>query len=83
MPIAPPSMFTSGRSLMVPGLVRKKKPSVMWKSEREVTMVFVEMSGMLAVAEPLLFVGVRGRSTKYLGDGSGLPVVVIGRYPPE
>lgn len=72
-------MFTSGKSLMVPGLVRKKKPSVMWKSERDTTMVLDEMSGMLGDDRPRLG-GVRGRSNEedWRGEGSDLSGMLIG-----
>jgi hypothetical protein len=33
----------------VTGLVRKKKPSVMWKSEMDVRIVLAEMSAMATV----------------------------------
>lgn len=54
MPIASPSMNTSAWSATVPGLVRKKKPRVMWKSDREVRIVFAEMSAMAGRRAALL-----------------------------
>lgn len=47
MPMDSPSIKTSAWSARVMGLVRKKKPSVMWKSEREVTIVLADMSAMI------------------------------------
>ena len=47
MPIASPMMKTSVWSDRAPGEVRKKYASVMWNSEREVMIVFPEMSPIL------------------------------------
>jgi hypothetical protein len=49
-PIASPIINTRVWSAMVPGLVRKKKARVMWKSEREVMIVAAEMSAILIFA---------------------------------
>jgi hypothetical protein len=46
-PIASPSIKTRVWSAIVCGFVRKKKASVMWKSEREVMIVAAEMSAIL------------------------------------
>lgn len=43
-----PRAQTRAWSAMVMGLVRKKKPRVMWKSESEVMIVFADMRAMLA-----------------------------------
>jgi hypothetical protein len=47
MPIASPMMNTNVWSARVPGEVRKKYASVMWKREREVMIVFPDMSAIL------------------------------------
>lgn len=46
-PIDSPSKKTTAWSATVAGLVRKKKPRVMWKRQREVRMVRAEMSAMV------------------------------------
>jgi hypothetical protein len=38
--------YTIAWSATVPGFVRKKKPSVMWKRHSEVRIVFAEMRAM-------------------------------------
>ncbi len=48
-PMDSPSRNTTAWSATVPGLVRKKKPRVMWKRQREVRIVLAEMSGMVVV----------------------------------
>lgn len=50
MPIDSPIIQTSAWSATVIGFVRKKKASVMWKSEREVRIVFAEMRAMMGKA---------------------------------
>lgn len=55
-----PRAQTRAWSAMVMGLVRKKKPSVMWKSESEVMIVFADMRAMLSLSlgQPAgLFIG--------------------------
>lgn len=47
MPKDWPRIQTSAWSATVIGLVRKKKPRVMWKSEREVRIVVADMSAMV------------------------------------
>ena len=49
MPMLWPRTCTRIWSLMVLGLVRKKKPRVMWKRQREVRIVLAEMSAMVVV----------------------------------
>lgn len=51
MPMDSPRMNTRAWSAMVAGFVRKKKASVTWKREREVMIVFAEMSAIFAVSD--------------------------------
>ena len=44
--MASPRIYTRAWSATVMGFVRKKKPSVMWKSDRDVMMVLADMSAM-------------------------------------
>jgi hypothetical protein len=48
-PIDSPSRDTTAWSATVPGLVRKKKPRVMWKRQSEVRIVRADMSAMVSV----------------------------------
>ena len=48
-PIDSPSRDTTAWSATVPGLVRKKKPRVMWKRQSEVRIVRPDMSAMASV----------------------------------
>lgn len=48
-PIDSPRIQTRAWSAMVLGLVRKKKPKVRWKREREVMMVLAEMSAIMTI----------------------------------
>lgn len=65
-PMASPSTYTTAWSATVPGLVRKKKPKVIWKKEMEVMIVFADMSAILvAFLEP-------GLPWKCLGNKVGL-----------
>lgn len=47
MPIDSPRINTSAWSATVMGLVRKKKPSMTWKRQREVRIVLADMSAMV------------------------------------
>lgn len=45
-----PRIQTKAWSATVMGFVRKKKPRVMWKSEREVRIVVADISAMFAAS---------------------------------
>lgn len=50
--MASPMTNTMAWSAMVPGLVRKKKASVTWKSEMDVRIVRADISAMTTSARP-------------------------------
>ena len=52
MPIASPIINTRVWSARAPGDVRKKYASVIWKRERDVMIVFPDMSAMMFTSAP-------------------------------
>jgi len=62
--MASPRRKTTAWSAIVLGLVRKKKPRVMWKRQREVRMVRDDMSAIFAVLLSFL-VSRRLRSARF------------------
>jgi len=65
--MASPRRKTTAWSAMVLGLVRKKKPRVMWKRQREVRMVREDMSAIFAVIVVVLgFRRLRSGGLRYI-----------------
>jgi hypothetical protein len=65
-PIASPIMKTRVWSAIVRGFVRKKKASVMWKSDRDVMIVAAEMTAILSLIQSKL-----RRTTRRGGSWNG------------
>jgi hypothetical protein len=60
MPMDSPMIYTSAWSAIVPGLVRKKKPKVIWNSDTEVMIVLAEISAMMLRYVQLDLMGLKG-----------------------